>query len=47
MGVYAYTNKVSNLNFEVKRIEMIFAIRTIVGREEVVLDSLYNRAVKK
>jgi len=25
---------------------MIFAIRTIVGREEVVLDSLYNRAVK-
>jgi len=46
MGVYAYTNKVSNLNFEVKRIEMIFAIRTIVGREEVVLDSLYNRAVK-
>jgi transcriptional antiterminator NusG len=25
---------------------MIFAIRTIVGREEVVLDSLYNRAIK-
>jgi len=25
---------------------MIFAIRTIVGREEVVLESLYNRAVK-
>jgi len=41
-----YTSKVSNLNFEVKRIEMIFAIRTIVGREEAVLDSLYNRAVK-
>jgi transcriptional antiterminator NusG len=25
---------------------MIFAIRTIVGREEVVLESLYNRALK-
>jgi transcriptional antiterminator NusG len=25
---------------------MIFAIRTIVGREEVVLESLYNRAAK-
>ncbi len=25
---------------------MIFAIRTIVGREEVVLESLYNRAVQ-
>ncbi|MGC9059357.1 MAG: transcription elongation factor Spt5 [Candidatus Aenigmatarchaeota archaeon] len=25
---------------------MIFAIRTIAGREEVVLDSLYNRAIK-
>ena len=25
---------------------MIFAIRTIVGREEVVLESLYNRAIK-
>ena len=25
---------------------MIFAVRTIVGREEVVLDSLYSRAVK-
>jgi len=25
---------------------MIFVIRTIVGREEVVLESLYNRAVK-
>lgn len=25
---------------------MIFAIRTIVGREEVVLESLYNRSIK-
>ena len=29
-----------------QRIVMIFAIRTIVGREEVVLESLYNRAVQ-
>jgi len=29
-----------------QKIEMIFAVRTIVGREEVVLESLYNRAIK-